>query len=85
MPSLTILLVAVGTLLILVGYLLLMADENGNIDLNYYRFAGCWGMVLTRFGAGVRDLWARQWSVESRSAAMVLGGALVAALAVWST
>lgn len=84
MPSFPLIVIAVGTLLILVGYALLLADDKGNVKLNNYRFTGGLGMVLTRFYDGVRDLWTREWSYESRSAAMVLGGGVLAALGVWA-
>lgn len=85
MPSFTLLMVGLGALLALVGYLLLLADDKGHVNLHSYRFTGGLGMVVSRCYDGVRDLWAREWSVESRSAVLILGGGVLAGLGVWAS
>ena len=71
-----------GCLGILAGYARYITDENGNVNLNNYRFTGGLGMVLTGFATGVRDLLAHERTEESDSALLMLGGALLAALGV---
>lgn len=73
-----------GTLSFLAGYLRFITDENGHVNLNNYRFTGGLGMVLTGFASGVRDLLAREWSGESTSALLMIGGLALAALGVWA-
>lgn len=83
MHWLTLALALIGSLLFLAGYLRLIADDKGHVNLNQYRFTGGLGMALTGVATGLRDLVSREWSRESLSAALMLGGAVLAALAFW--
>lgn len=73
----------IGCLLFLAGYLRLITDDKGHVHLKNYRLTGGLGKVLTGFGIGLRELLAREWTDESLSAALMLGGGFFAALGVW--
>ncbi|MBW7832345.1 MAG: hypothetical protein H3C29_03950 [Simplicispira suum] len=79
----TVAVLVIGCLLFLAGYLRLITDDKGHVHLNNYRLTGGLGKVLTGFGIGLRELLAREWTDESLSAALMLGGGFFAALGVW--
>lgn len=80
----TLVLLVAGCLRVLAGYLRLISDDKGHMHLNHYRLTGGLGMALTGFATGVRDLLAHDWTGEALSAALMLGGGVLAALGVWS-
>ncbi|GAA0404810.1 hypothetical protein GCM10009133_11810 [Cocleimonas flava] len=56
MESFKILLLIAGSISILFGYLRFLPDEEGNIDLNNYRFTGGLGLVIRGTYKGTHDL-----------------------------
>ncbi|WP_231616714.1 MetJ regulator of methionine regulon [Pseudoalteromonas sp. NSLLW218] len=45
-----------GSLFILFGYLRFITDDNGNVNLNNYRFTGGLPLVISGMVDGTRDL-----------------------------
>ncbi len=66
-----------GSVFILFGYLRFITDENGNVNLNNYRFTGGLVLVISGMVDGTRDLVKRLRSKNSLSAIAVYLGILL--------
>ena len=66
-----------GSLFILFGYLRFITDDNGNVNLNNYRFTGGILLVISGMVDGTRDLVKRLRSKNSLSAITVYLGILL--------
>ena len=66
-----------GSLFILFGYLRFITDDNGNVNLNNYRFTGGILLVISGVFDGTRDLVKRLRSKNSLSAIAVYLGILL--------
>jgi hypothetical protein len=66
-----------GSVFILFGYLRFITDENGNVNLNNYRFTGGILLVISGMFDGTRDLVNRLRSKNSLSAIAVYLGILL--------
>lgn len=66
-----------GSVFILFGYLRFITDENGNVNLNNYRFTGGLVLVISGMVDGTRDLVNRLRSKNSLSAIAVYLGILL--------
>ncbi|KHM46684.1 MULTISPECIES: hypothetical protein [Pseudoalteromonas] len=66
-----------GSVFILFGYLRFITDENGNVNLNNYRFTGGLLLVISGMVDGTRDLVKRLRSKNSLSAIAVYLGILL--------
>jgi hypothetical protein len=66
-----------GSIFILFGYLRFITDENGNVNLNNYRFTGDILLVISGMFDGTRDLVKRLRSKNSLSAIAVYLGILL--------
>jgi len=66
-----------GSVFILFGYLRFITDENGNVNLNNYRFTGGILLVISGMVDGTRDLVKRLRSKNSLSAIAVYLGILL--------
>jgi len=64
----------VALISILAGYLRLITDESGNIDLWSYRFTGCLSAFLYGMAMGTRNLLTRKITPDALSTAMVYIG-----------
>ena len=72
------LLILVGSCgLILYGYFRFISDENGNVDLNSYRFTGGLGRVIGGMVEGTRDICSLEMTSNSYSALAIYSGALL--------
>jgi len=67
----------VGSIFILFGYLRFITDENGNVNLNNYRFTGGLLLVVSGMIDGTRDLVKRLRSKNSLSAIAIYLGILL--------
>ncbi|WP_240922886.1 hypothetical protein, partial [Pseudoalteromonas sp. Z1A6] len=67
----------VGSIFILFGYLRFITDENGNVNLNNYRFTGGLLLVVSGMIDGTRDLIKRLRSKNSLSAIAIYLGILL--------
>ena len=74
MQNMLAILMFVGSINILVGYLRFIVDENGNIPLLSYRLSGCLGAVLLGMFEGTQDLLSRQITNKALSALMIYVG-----------
>lgn len=75
-PELVLLLF--GLISILVGYLRLITDDDGTVDLNSWRFTGCLPAFVTGMVWGTVDLFRLRLSADAVSAVIVfMGVALV--------
>ncbi|MET6760207.1 MetJ regulator of methionine regulon [Pseudoalteromonas sp. NCIMB_1079] len=66
-----------GSVFILFGYLRFITDDNGNVNLNNYRFTGGLVLVISGMVDGTRDLVNRLRSKNSLSAIAVYLGILL--------
>ncbi|MBH0032554.1 MetJ regulator of methionine regulon [Pseudoalteromonas sp. SWYJZ98] len=66
-----------GSVFILFGYLRFITDDNGNVNLNNYRFTGGLVLVISGMVDGTRDLVKRLRSKNSLSAIAVYLGILL--------
>lgn len=66
---------------LLAGYLRLITDENGNVDLNSYRFFGSMGTFIYGMCDGTMDLFSRDLSKKAISALLVYVGSVLLYLA----
>ena len=66
-----------GSVFMLFGYLRFITDENGNVNLNNYRFTGGLVLVISGMVDGTRDLVKRLRSKNSLSAIAVYLGILL--------
>jgi len=64
----------VALISILAGYLRLITDESGNVDLLSYRFTGCLGAFLYGMTMGTQDLLTRKITPDAMSSIMVYAG-----------
>lgn len=63
-----------GSITILVGYLRLITEDNGNVPLLQYRLTGCIGLVVTGMMMGVQDLLHGDLTSEAVSTLLILFG-----------
>ncbi|WP_165742606.1 MetJ regulator of methionine regulon [Pseudoalteromonas sp. Z9A6] len=66
-----------GSVFILFGYLRFITDDNGNVNLNNYRFTGGLVLVISGMVDGTRDLVNRLRSKNSLSAIAIYLGILL--------
>ncbi|MBH0046545.1 MetJ regulator of methionine regulon [Pseudoalteromonas sp. NZS11_1] len=66
-----------GSLFILFGYLRFITDDNGNVNLNNYRFTGSILLVISGMVDGTRDLVKPLRSKNALSAIAVYLGILL--------
>ena len=66
-----------GSVFILFGYLRFITDDNGNVNLNNYRFTGGLVLVISGMVDGTHDLVKRLRSKNSLSAIAVYLGILL--------
>ena len=74
MDIISTLILILGCICILFGYFRFIGDENGNVDLNNYRFTGGIALVITGMFDGTHDLIKRLRSKNSVSALAVYLG-----------
>lgn len=72
-----IVILIVGSLLILFGYLRFITDDKGNVDLNNYRFTGGIGYVVVGLIDGTRDIFSRFFTAGALSAIALYFGLLL--------
>jgi len=77
MQKLQLILFISGCVSFLFGYLRLLSDCKGNVDLNNYRFTGGLGRVITRLYVGSCHLLSREHSYESVSAVAIYLGLIL--------
>ncbi|OUS68754.1 MetJ regulator of methionine regulon [Pseudoalteromonas sp. A601] len=77
METFRLVILVLACLSILFGYLRLLSDENGNVDLNNYRFTGGLGKVLNGVFEGSRDICARELSTEAICAIAIYMGVIL--------
>lgn len=66
-----------GSLFILFGYVRFISDDNGNVNLNNYRFTGGIGLVFLGMIKGTRDIVKRLRSKNALSAFAIYFGMLL--------
>jgi hypothetical protein len=66
-----------GSIFILYGYLRLITDKKGNVDLNRYRLTGGIGLVISGMLEGTGDLFSRKLSPNGLSALAIYVGILL--------
>lgn len=71
MNKLQLIVIICGCVSFLFGYLRLLADDKGNVDLNNYRLTGGLGRVLYGLYVGSCDLLSRERSHEGVSAVAI--------------
>lgn len=77
MEAIKIAILIVGSIVILFGYLRFITDEEGNIDVNNYRFTGGLGLVLGGVFEGSKDLISRNVSPNGVSALAIYSGIIL--------
>ncbi|MGO2292830.1 MetJ regulator of methionine regulon [Pseudoalteromonas sp. AOP7-A1-14] len=77
MQKLQLILFINGCVCFLFGYLRLLSDEKGNVDLHNYRFSGGLGRVLYGFYVGSCELLSAERSRESTSAISIFCGLIL--------
>ncbi|MGS0535777.1 MetJ regulator of methionine regulon [Pseudoalteromonas sp. SaAl2] len=77
METFRLVILILACLSILFGYLRLLSDENGNVDLNNYRFTGGLGKVLYGVFEGTCDLCACELSKEAICAIAIYMGVIL--------
>ena len=77
MENLRLILLIAASFSIFFGYLRFISDDNGNVDLNNYRFTGGLGLVIGGMVEGTRDIFTLDKTSNSLSALAVYGGILL--------
>ncbi|MFY8328432.1 MetJ regulator of methionine regulon [Pseudoalteromonas sp. ZZD1] len=77
METFRLVILVLACLSILFGYLRLLSDDNGNVDLNNYRLTGGLGKVLTGVFEGTLDLCAREIFTEAICAIAIYMGVIL--------
>ncbi|MBH0028800.1 MULTISPECIES: MetJ regulator of methionine regulon [unclassified Pseudoalteromonas] len=77
MEKFKLIILIAGSIFILCGYLRFITDENGNVNLNNYRFTGGLLLVVSGMIDGTRDLVKRLRSKNSLSAIAIYLGILL--------
>ncbi|MDQ9090623.1 MetJ regulator of methionine regulon [Pseudoalteromonas haloplanktis] len=77
MEKLRLVVLIIGCICILFGYFRFITDEQGNVNLQNYRFTGGLGLVLIGIVAGTHDLFSRYLSKNALSALAIYTGLLL--------
>ena len=77
METFRIVLLIIGSLSLLFGYLRFITDEKGNVDLNSYRFTGGLGYVVAGLIEGTQDMFARRLTANAISTIALYFGILL--------
>lgn len=77
MEKLRIIILIVGCVSILFGYLRFITDDKGNVNLNSYRFTGGLGYVILGMFEGTRDLVSCNISKNGLSAISIYLGTIL--------
>ena len=77
METIAIVLVISASLCIIFGYLRLITDKKGNINLNNYRLTSSIGLAVSGLLAGTQDLLSRNKSKDAVSAFAIYFGLIL--------
>lgn len=77
METIRLVIVVAGSVCLLFGYLLLISDEKGHVNLNNYRFTGGLGLVFNGILVGLHDVWSGDLTRNGVSALAICLGLLL--------